>query len=390
MLTKINGESTQSPTTEDFTMQGCQLGQQEQMNSTPVSCVSNCYVFKSLLQEYAQKAKLPNPTYNTIKEGPSHEPSFKSTVIVDDVTYDSLPGFFSRRDAEQSAAEVALKALSNSGAMGECISQPVQDTGLCKNLLQAYAQKMNFAIPLYICQKDEKPGMAPFSCTVDIGGIKYIGGAAKSKKEAELKAARTALLAIQSDSSVSSMNVNASSSTFTVVPGKKKVLDSVIKAQETAAALKPKKGRFKKRPRKRPNKDKGKNGQNAKDNVNVNNEGQVGPEAIKTGVIVAETVDTGLPPTGEIHEKLSEVNGGDQSVDSVIQYSGGDILERPITTLDSHQSAHGGSGLEHTSMPTSSGIQYSGGDFLERPIATLDSHQSAHGGSLEHTSMPTS
>lgn len=95
------------------------------MSNTYIPGVSSCYVFKSLLQEFAQKVKLPNPTYNTIKEGPSHEPSFRSTVIVNDVTYESLPGFFSRRDAEQSAAEVALKALSNSGTMGECISQPV-------------------------------------------------------------------------------------------------------------------------------------------------------------------------------------------------------------------------------------------------------------------------
>ncbi|KAL8145407.1 double-stranded RNA-binding protein 8-like isoform X2 [Apium graveolens] len=297
-----------------------------------------------------------------------------------------------RRDAEQSAAEVALKALANSGTMGECISQPVHDTGLCKNLLQAYAQKMNFAIPLYICHKDEKPGMTGYVCTVDIGGIKYIGGAARSKKDAELKAARTALLAIQSDPSMSSMKVNASSTTFTVVPGKKKVSDSVIKAQETAAALKPKKGRPKKRSRKRKNKVRGENGQIAKDNVN--NEGQVAPDAIKTGVIVAETIGTEFPPTGEIHQKSSEFNGGDQSDDrkfSVIQYSGGDCLERPITALDSDQSTHGGSSLEHTSMPTSSAIQYSGGDFLERPFTTLDPHQSAHGdSSLGPTSMPTS
>lgn len=90
-----------------------------------IAGVSNCYVFKSRLQEYAQKVKLPTPTYDTIKEGPSHEPSFRSTVIVDDVRYDSLPGFFSRKAAEQSAAEVALVALANSGAMDECISQPV-------------------------------------------------------------------------------------------------------------------------------------------------------------------------------------------------------------------------------------------------------------------------
>lgn len=253
---------------------------------------------------------------------------------------------------------------------------------------------MNFAIPLYICQKDEKPGMTGYVCTVDIGGIKYIGGAARSKKEAELKAARTALLAIQSDPSMSSMKVNASSTTFTVVPAKKKVSDPVIKVQETPAALKPKKSRSKKRPRKRKNKDTGKNDQNAIDNVNVNNEGQVAPEAVKTGVIVAETIGTEFPPTGEIHQKLPEFTGGDQSDDrkfSAIQDSGGDFLKSPITTLDSHQSAQGGSCLEHAAMPTSSTIQYSGGDFVEGPITTVDSHQSANGGSsLEHASMPTS
>lgn len=229
------------------------------------------------------------------------------------------------------------------------------DTGLGKNLLQAYAQKMNFAIPLYVCHKDDKPGMAGhFSCTVDIGGIKYIGGAARSKKEAELKAARTALLAIQSDPSGSTFKVNANSSAYTVVPGKKKVTDSVVKAQETAAALKPKKGRYKKRPRKRYNRDRGKNGQNGKGNANVNNEGQVAPETTKTGAPVSETIDTGFPPIGEIHEKISEFNGGQQLIDPTsIQYSGGDFLQDHKTTLEFHQCAQGDPSGEHISMPTS-------------------------------------
>lgn len=87
--------------------------------------MSNCYVFKSLLQEYAQKAKLPTPVYSTTKEGPSHEPSFRSTVVVNGVRYDSLPGFFSRKAAEQSAAEVALMQLADSGAGNESCAQPV-------------------------------------------------------------------------------------------------------------------------------------------------------------------------------------------------------------------------------------------------------------------------
>jgi dsRNA-specific ribonuclease len=55
---------------------------------------------------------------------------------------------------------------------------------------------MNYAIPSYICTKSAS-GLAPFICTVEIGGIQYIGAAARTKKDAEIKAARTALLAIQ-------------------------------------------------------------------------------------------------------------------------------------------------------------------------------------------------
>ncbi|PSS17350.1 Double-stranded RNA-binding protein [Actinidia chinensis var. chinensis] len=210
--------------------------------------VSNCYVFKSRLQEYAQKVGLPTPVYETIKEGPSHEPSFRSTVIVNDVRYDSLSGFFNRKAAEQSAAEVALVELSKTGKLNNCISQPVHETGLCKNLLQEYAQKMNYAIPTYECRREELPGrMSHFSCMVDIGGIKYIGGAAKTKKEAEIKAARTALLAIRSSASHEGLT---GKSAYTVVPSKKE-RDLGISAQDTAKVLKPKKGRFKKRQQKK-------------------------------------------------------------------------------------------------------------------------------------------
>ena len=81
--------------------------------------MASCYVFKSRLQEYAQKVGIPTPVYQTLKEGPSHEPVFKSTVIVNHVRYDSLPGFFNRKAAEQSAAEIALVEIHKSGQMIE-------------------------------------------------------------------------------------------------------------------------------------------------------------------------------------------------------------------------------------------------------------------------------
>ncbi|KAG6476789.1 hypothetical protein ZIOFF_066037 [Zingiber officinale] len=195
--------------------------------------VQSCYVFKSRLQEYAQKVGIPTPVYQTLKEGPSHEPVFKSTVIVKDVRYDSLPGFFNRKAAEQSAAEIALSEIHKSGLMTENMPTVVDEenlhsysfagtigheTGLCKNLLQEYAQKMNYAIPSYICTKSSS-GATPFICTVEIGGIQYIGAAARTKKEAEIKAARTALLAIQSQSKA---GIDGACQ-YTVLPGKRKV-----------------------------------------------------------------------------------------------------------------------------------------------------------------------
>lgn len=120
------------------------------------------------------------------------------------------------------------------------------ETGLCKNLLQEYAQKMNFAIPLYQCQKDDGPGRGSlFSCTVEIGGIRYIGAVAKTKKEAEIKAARTALLAIQScPNSLSAKSVNQVQ--LTVIPSckRKEAADCSVTPKSTAAP-RAKKGRFK-------------------------------------------------------------------------------------------------------------------------------------------------
>ncbi|XP_039802360.1 double-stranded RNA-binding protein 8-like [Panicum virgatum] len=199
--------------------------------------VENCYVFKSHLQEYAQKAGLPTPEYHTLKEGPSHEPIFKSTVVVNNTKYDSLPGFFSRKAAEQSAAEVALLEIVKSVPASETRSIPaVQETGLCKNLLQEYAQKMNYAIPSYICSK-QASGIAPFVCTVEIGGIHYIGAAARTKKDAEIKAARTALLAIQGQSEGCANGATK----YIVVPGQRQVKEIDKKPPETPKSLKVKK-----------------------------------------------------------------------------------------------------------------------------------------------------
>jgi dsRNA-specific ribonuclease len=71
------------------------------------------------------------------------------------------------------------------------------ESGLCKNLLQEFAQKNGYPLPQYKITRQGEDHSPTFTSTVEIAGVSYSGGAAKNKKEAEIKAARTAFLAIQ-------------------------------------------------------------------------------------------------------------------------------------------------------------------------------------------------
>lgn len=122
------------------------------------------------------------------------------------------------------------------------------ETGLCKNLLQEYAQKMNYAIPLYQCKMKETLGRTPqYTCTVEIGGIKYTGAATRTKRDAEISAGRTALIAIQSESNIDLFNCN---SQLTVVPCEKRTLEVAHPVEKTTKAPKAKRGKFKRKARK--------------------------------------------------------------------------------------------------------------------------------------------
>ncbi|KAG8494023.1 hypothetical protein CXB51_011374 [Gossypium anomalum] len=317
--------------------------------------VSNCYVFKSQLQEYAQKAGLPTPVYETIKEGPSHEPSFRSTVIVNNVRYDSLPGFFNRKAAEHSAAEVALMELFKTGEINESVSQPVHETGLCKNLLQEYAQKMNYAMPVYQCQKDEALGrLSSYSCTVEIGGIRYIGAAAKTKKEAEIKAARIALLAIQSSAS-ELPDQSFGNSRLMVIPCRKRASETATNPDETVKVPKAKKARFKKKMLKR--KLSGKNTDRSHDKRNsisvVGSDDLLKSEWVQTdsfNILSSETLGTevmGTPQDTKVETDLSERDTPSADVALAHQVAV-DSKNEHLTSLNSIYSNHELPYMEHS------------------------------------------
>uniref|UniRef100_A0AAT9XYA8 BcpLH protein n=1 Tax=Pinus taeda TaxID=3352 RepID=A0AAT9XYA8_PINTA len=174
--------------------------------------MSNPVMFKSQLQEYTQKHSLSAPIYEHVKEGPSHEPNFTATVIVNGIRYDSPTAFRNRKTAEHAAAQVALQELGKAANGAGGIPNPVFESGLCKNLLQEYAQKLNLPVPSYCCEKSGEGHTGIFISTVEIAGISYVGGPAKNKKTAEIKAARTALSAIQTQYCSQGTFTNATSS----------------------------------------------------------------------------------------------------------------------------------------------------------------------------------
>lgn len=69
------------------------------------------FIYKSRLQEYAQRSSQSFPVYQTVNVGTPHAPRFRSTVLVDRDTYMSPNTFQQRKAAEHDAARVALESI---------------------------------------------------------------------------------------------------------------------------------------------------------------------------------------------------------------------------------------------------------------------------------------
>ena len=65
------------------------------------------------------------------------------------------------------------------------------ECGLCKNLLQEYAQKQKLPLPLCtVIQTSSEKNISYFCATVEIGGIQYEGGVNENRKHATILAAK--------------------------------------------------------------------------------------------------------------------------------------------------------------------------------------------------------
>lgn len=72
-------------------------------------------MFKNQLQELAQRSCFNLPSYACTREGPDHAPRFKASVNFNGEIFVSPNYCSTLRQAEHSAAQVALHVLSSGG-----------------------------------------------------------------------------------------------------------------------------------------------------------------------------------------------------------------------------------------------------------------------------------
>ncbi|KAI3799719.1 hypothetical protein L1987_35018 [Smallanthus sonchifolius] len=164
-------------------------------------------MYKNQLQELAQRSCFNLPSYISIREGPDHAPRFKATVNFNGETYESPNYCTTLRQAEHSAAEVALNALASRGPSNSLAARILDETGVYKNLLQEVSQRVGASLPTYTTVRSGLGHFPIFTCTVELAGCTFTGEPAKNKKQAEKNAAMSAwsslkLLTQQTESSL--------------------------------------------------------------------------------------------------------------------------------------------------------------------------------------------
>ncbi|XP_020215249.1 double-stranded RNA-binding protein 2 [Cajanus cajan] len=149
-------------------------------------------MYKNQLQELAQRSCFNLPSYTCIREGPDHAPRFKATVNFNGEIFESPHYCSTLRQAEHSAAEVALNSLSHRAPSHSLAARILDETGVYKNLLQEIAQRVGAPLPHYFTFRSGLGHLPVFTGTVELAGIMFTGEPAKNKKQAEKNAAMAA------------------------------------------------------------------------------------------------------------------------------------------------------------------------------------------------------
>ncbi|KAK1301553.1 Double-stranded RNA-binding protein 7 [Acorus calamus] len=156
--------------------------------------VAEHFLYKNRLQEYAQRSAVHTPLYTTINGGNPHAPRFRSTVVVDGLTFTSPNTFSHRKEAEQDVARLALEGLSEK-VKDEGCPLIYADSVFCKSILNEFATKMKLSSATYTTTQSEGP-IPVFISSVIFDGKEYTGRTGKNKKEAQQLGARAVIESI--------------------------------------------------------------------------------------------------------------------------------------------------------------------------------------------------
>ncbi|ESQ43793.1 hypothetical protein EUTSA_v10006095mg [Eutrema salsugineum] len=149
------------------------------------------HVYKSQLQSYALKQNIELPVYAAERQGPAHAPRFRCKVTVCGQTFQGEEFLMTLKAAEHAAAKIALASLTPLSPEGTGTDVAY------KNLLQEIAQKESSLLPVY-ATATSGPSHAPsFISTVEFAGKFFRGEEAKTKKLAEMSAAKVAFMSIR-------------------------------------------------------------------------------------------------------------------------------------------------------------------------------------------------
>ncbi|KAF8100919.1 hypothetical protein N665_0214s0078 [Sinapis alba] len=154
-------------------------------------------MYKNQLQELAQRSCFNLPSYTCTREGPDHAPRFKASVNFNGEIFESPTYCSTLRQAEHSAAEVALIALSSKGPSKSLTARVLDETGIYKNLLQETAHRAGLDLPVYTSVRSGPGHIPTFFCTVELAGMSFNGESAKTKKQAEKNAAIAAWFSLR-------------------------------------------------------------------------------------------------------------------------------------------------------------------------------------------------
>ncbi|TYJ03914.1 hypothetical protein E1A91_A12G059800v1 [Gossypium mustelinum] len=183
------------------------------------------FMHKNRLQEFTQRSSIQLPVYQTVNEGSVHAPQFRSSVLVDGVTYTSETTFSSRKAAEQDVAKHALECISKKLKDEGC---PLirEDTVFCKSILNEFVVKMNLELPTY--NTIQSGGVLPlFVSTLVFNGATYRGETGRNKKEAEQLAARVVIQSLLADDRYGTV-------VSEIIKSKAKLYDALNKAKDSS------------------------------------------------------------------------------------------------------------------------------------------------------------